>query len=91
MTGVMMKAQLFLCSRTVMRTFETFLNTGDVKPSRFGRPTGSVILCPHEEYIIIDSLLRMPQIRQHEMANYILDAAGSYFGPKTQCFAVYIG
>ena len=82
-------SQLFVSPRTVMRTFQTFLNTGDVKPCRFGRPTGCVILCPHEEYIIMDCLLRMPQTQLHEIANYILDATRSSFGPETLCRAVY--
>ena len=40
--------QLFVCPKTVYRTIRTFLNTGDVKPCRLGRPTGSITLFPHE-------------------------------------------
>ena len=47
-------SQLFVCPETVRRTVSTFLNTGDVKPCNIGRPTGSVSLIPHEEYIIMD-------------------------------------
>ena len=32
-------SQLFVCPKTVYRTI-TFLNSGDVKPYRLGRPTG---------------------------------------------------
>ena len=47
-------SQLFVCPETIRRTVSTFLNTGDVKPCNIGRPTGSVSLIPHEEYIIMD-------------------------------------
>ena len=59
-------SQLSVSPRTVMQTFQAFLNTGEVKHCRFG-PTGSVILCPHEKYIIMDCLLWMSQIQLHEM------------------------
>ena len=45
-------SQLFACPKTVYRTI-TLLNSGDVKPYRLGRPTGSVNLFDHEEYIIM--------------------------------------
>ena len=55
--------QLFVSPKTVHKTIRTFLNTaGDVKSYRLGRPTGSITLFPHEEYIIMDCLLRTPQI-----------------------------
>ena len=47
-------SQLFVSPRTVLRTFRTFLHTGDVEPCRIGRPTGSTTLFPHEEYVLID-------------------------------------
>ena len=40
-------SQLFVCPKTVYRTI-TFLNSGDVKPYRLGRPTGSASLFDHE-------------------------------------------
>ncbi len=82
-------AQLFVCPKTVYRTLSTFWNTGDVKPCRMGRPTGSVSLFPHEEYIIIDCLLRTPQIQLNEIASHIINATGSAFGPETLCRALY--
>ncbi len=75
--------QLFVCPKTVYRTLSTFWNTGDVKPCRMGRPTGSVSLFPHEEYVIIDCLLRTPQIQLNEIASHIISATGSAFGPET--------
>ena len=81
--------QLFVCPKTVYRTIRTFLNTGDVKPCRLGRPTLSITLFPHEEYIIMDCLLRTPQMQLHKIANHISNATGSAFGPRTLCRAVY--
>ena len=82
--------QLFVSPKTVYRTITTFLNPGDVKPCRLGRPTGSITLFPHEEDIIMDCLLRSPQMQLHEIANYVSNATGSAFGPRTlQCRAVY--
>jgi hypothetical protein len=77
--------QLFVCPKTVYRTIRTFLNTGDVKACRLGRPTGSITLFPHEEYIVMDCLLRTPQIQLHEIANHISNATGLAFGPRTLC------
>ena len=74
---------LFVRAETVQRTVSNFLNTGDVKPYNMGRPSGSVTLIPHEEYIIMDCVLEMPQIQLHEIANHVLNAAGSAFGPET--------
>ena len=54
-----------------------------------GRPSGSVTLIPHEEYIIMDCVLEMPQIQLHEIANHVLNATGSAFGPETLCRAVH--
>ena len=79
-----------LVQRLCIGRLARFLNTGDVKPCRLGRPTGSITLFPHEEYIIMDCLLRSPQMQLHEIANYISNATGSAFGPRTlQCRAVY--
>ena len=82
-------SQLFVSARTVMRTFRTFINTGDVKPCRFGRSTGSTTLFPHEEYIIMDCLLSRPQMQLHEISNYIFNATGSSFGVENLCRAVH--
>ncbi len=82
-------SQLFVCPKTVYRTIRTFLNTGDVKPCRLGRPSGSVTLFDHEEYILMECILQAPQIQLHEIANYISNATGSAFSPQTLCRTVY--
>ena len=81
--------QLFVCPKTVYRTIRKFLNTGGVKSMPLGRPFGSVTLFPHEEYIIMDCLLRTPQIQLREIANNIFNATGSAFGAETLYRAVY--
>ena len=81
--------QLFVSSKTVYRTCTTFFNTGDVKPCCFGRPTGSVTLFLHEEYIIMDSILQTPQIQLNVIADHIINSTGSVFSAETLCKAVY--
>ena len=81
--------QLFVSSKTVQRTCITFFNTGDVKPCCFGRPTGSVTLFFHEEYIIMDSILQTPQIQLNEIADLIINSTGSAFSAETLCKAIY--
>ena len=71
------------------RTNSTFLNSGDMKSYRLCRPTGSVSSFDHEEYIIVDCILRTPQIQLHEIANYITSATGSSSSPQTLCQAVH--
>ncbi len=63
-------SQLFICPKTVYQTIRTSLNTGNVKPCRLGRPSGSVTLFEHEEYILMECILRTPQIQLHEIANH---------------------
>ena len=68
-----------------------FLNSGDVKPYRLGRPTRSASLFDHEESIhTMDCILRTTRIRLHEIANYITSATGSSFRPQTLCHAVHM-
>ena len=82
-------SQLFVCPKAVYRTIRTFLNTGDVKPCRLGRPSGSVTLFEHEEHILMECILQTPQIQLHEIANHIFNASGSAFSPQTLCRAMY--
>ena len=82
-------SQLFVCPKTVYRTIRTFLNTGDVKPCRLGRPFQSVTLFEHEEYILVECILQTPQIQLHEIANHIFNATGSAFSPQTLCRTMY--
>ncbi len=81
-------SQLFVYPETVCWT-TLVLNTGNVKPCNLDRPTGSVILVSHEEYIIMDCVLRTPQIQLNEIANQALNATGSAFGPETLCRSVH--
>ncbi len=66
-------AGLFVSRKTLMRMVRTFIDIGDVKPCRLGCSTGKTTLFPHEEFIIMDCLLSMPQIKLHEIANYIFN------------------
>ena len=81
-------SQLFVCLKTVYRTIRTFLNMGDVKPCRLGRPSGSVTLFEHEEYILMECILQTPQIQLHEIANHIFNATAwfSIYGGQLVCY-----
>ena len=82
-------SELFVCPKTVYRTI-TLLNSGDMKPYRLGRPTGSASLFDHEESAHNGLFLRTPRIRLHEKANNITSATGSSFRPQTLCNAVHM-
>ena len=80
---------LFAQKLFTYRTIRTFLNTGDVKSYRLGRPSRSVTLFEHEEYILMECILQTPQIQLHEIANHISNATSSAFSPQTLCRTVY--
>ena len=50
--------QLFVCPRTVQRICQKFVLTGNVAAERVGRPVGTTTLHRHEEYIIIEAILK---------------------------------
>ena len=43
-------SQLFVSTKTVYRTYQRFINTGDVKPCVVGRLNDTNTFFPHEEY-----------------------------------------
>ncbi len=82
-------SQLFVSPRTVLKRVRTFLNTGDVKTCRLGRPTASISLFPYEEYVVVDCVLRKPQIQLYEIANFIFNATGLSLCLEMLCPVVY--
>jgi hypothetical protein len=68
--------------------FTICLNTGGVKPCCLGRPSWSISLIPHEEYIIMGRILQTPQIQLHEIANEILNSTCTEL--KMLCGAVHM-
>ena len=64
-------ANLFICPKTVARVHSLFLRTGDVSGEACGRPVGTTTLYEHEEYFIIDFVLRKPTTQLHELG-YLL-------------------
>ena len=84
-------SDLFVCRKTVQRTCHTFYNTGYARACRVGRPTGSTTLFPHEEYIsvIMDAILKKPNIQLHEIVNKIINSTGSAFSVETLCKTIY--
>ena len=60
-----------------------------MKPCCLRRPTKSITLFPHEEYVVIDCLLCKPQIQLYEIANFIFNAMGLFFCLETICRVIY--
>ena len=85
-------SQLFVCPKTVYRMIiYTFLNSGDVKPYRLGRPILEArVYSIMKSLSIMDCILRTTRIRLHEIANYITSATSSSFRPQTLCHAVHM-
>ena len=69
--------QLFVCPRTVQRICQKFVLTGNVAAERVGRPVGTTTLHRHEEYIIIEAILKEPATRLHQLASTIQEQTGS--------------
>ena len=82
-------ANLLVSPKTVQRTCNTFYMTGDVDHCCLGRPTQTTTLIPHEEYIIVESLLENPKIQLSEIAGRILTTTGSAFSTETLCKTVH--
>ena len=68
---------LFLLKLFTVRSYQTFINTGDEKPCTLGRPKDTNTFFPHEEYIIMDFAVKLPQMQLNELANRIFNATGS--------------
>ena len=75
--------QLFVCPRTVQRICQKFVLTGNVAAERVGRPVGTTTLHRHEEFIIIEAILKEPATRLHQLASTIQEQTGSEFDVST--------
>ena len=49
---------LFVSPKTVQRIFRRYLTTGDVSPSIIGRPKVTTTMYQHEEFMLVDMILR---------------------------------
>lgn len=81
--------QLFVCPKTMSWIFDIFLATGDVSPKQIGRPKGTTTLYPHEEYVIVDTILRNPTIQLAELGRDIERNFATHFSCQSICSAVY--
>lgn len=75
--------KLFVSPRTVSRICNKYLRQGSVDANKTGRPRGSTVLHPHEEYILMKSVLEKPDLRLHELADIMLEQTGSMFSLST--------
>lgn len=81
--------QFFLSPRTVKRICYKFVMTGSVKAEKAGRPVGTTALHLHEEYILMEAILKKPVTRLHELASSLQEETGSEFDISTLCRALY--
>ena len=82
-------SQLFVSTKTVYRIYQTLTNTGDVKPCVLGRPNDTNTFFPHEEYIIMDFALRMPQMQLNIFLMRLVHALIVVLNRSTIEFALY--
>ena len=64
---------------------QKFVFTGKVVAERAGRPVGTTTLHRHEEYIIMEAILKEPATRLHQLASTIQEQTGSEFDVSTLC------
>ena len=79
----------YVSTKTVYRTYQTFINTGDVKPCDLGRPNDTNTFFPHEEYIIINFALIMPQMQLNMFLRWLVHALMVALNRSTIEFALY--
>ena len=80
--------QLFVCPRTVQRICQIFVLTRNVVAERAGRPVGTTTL-RHEEFIVMEAILKEPATRLHQLASTIQEQSGSEFDVSTLCRALH--
>ena len=86
-TDVQIATDLWISPRTVKRIYSTFLRTGGVNSNR---PSGTTTLFDHEEYLIIDLILRKPGIQLAELSHAIQERfGGGTFAVSSLCSAAH--
>ena len=70
--------------------FQLFVSlTGNVVAERAGRPVDTTTLHHHEEYIIMEAILKEPATRLHPLASTLQEQTGSEFDVSTLCRALH--
>ena len=72
-------ASLCLSPRTVERYRRQFLNFGDINPEVIGRPSNSVSMHPHVEFLIMEAVLKHPEKTLAEIAHDVCVQTGSQY------------
>ena len=68
---------LQLSSKTISRYIHKFRNAGNVSSQIIGRPFGSISFHPHEEFVIMDLVLRHPDKTILELLEELFLETGS--------------
>ena len=69
---------LNISKSTISRTFQRFINNGNVNHRKCGRPRGTT-LHPYEELVLLDAVLVNPSITLAELKNKIVNATGERY------------
>ena len=72
-------AALRMSPRTIERYVSKVLNFGEVKANVIGRPTNSVAMHPHVEFLIMEAVLEHPEKTLSEIARDVYTETGSDF------------
>ena len=80
---------LFMCPESVRRYCRLFRAHGSVNGRRTGRLKGSTSLIQHEEYVLVEAILKRPEIQLSEIADEIARTTGNHYHISTICRAVH--
>ena len=81
---------LFVSPKTVQRIFRRYLTTGDVLPSIIGRPKATTTMYQHEEFMLVDMILRKSTFQFVEIGGYEIERVfGRHFSCQSLCSAMH--
>ena len=72
----------------MQRICQKFVLTRNVVAERAGRPVGTTTP-RHEEFIVMEAILKEPATRLHQLASTIQEQSGSEFDVSTLCRALH--
>ena len=74
---------LQLSQKTISRYVNKFRIIGNVSTAVIGRPYGCISIHPHEEFVIMESLLQYPEKTIAEMVQQVYSETGSVYACST--------
>ena len=68
---------------TVKRYFTKLTNTGSIRTKTLGRPAGTLQFRPHEEFLVLEAILKNPDKTYSEILAEVYRVTGSHFAHST--------